>query len=90
VRTECAYVRGECHSAIVACVAVQIAEDNPAMMLQGMGGAVIGVWAAHGEGQALFPSDEVRNQVLERGLGPIRCVGLSRGESPEDAGFLAQ
>ena len=51
------------------------------MMLQGMGGAVLGVWAAHGEGQALFPREEVREQVLARGLGPIRCVAVSLSRS---------
>lgn len=51
---------------------VAIAEDTPSLWLQGMGGASIGVWCAHGEGQALFPSAEVEKQVLASGLAPIR------------------
>lgn len=53
-------------------VQVAIAEDTPSLWLQGMGGASIGVWCAHGEGQALFPSAEVEKQVLASGLAPIR------------------
>ena len=37
-----------------------------------MGGSTVGVWIAHGEGQALFPSDDVRSAVLSKGLAPIR------------------
>lgn len=53
-------------------VNVEISPDTPAMMLKGMGGANIGVWTAHGEGQALFPSGEVRQHVLSKNLAPIR------------------
>lgn len=51
---------------------VRIEEGSPAIMLQGMGGAQIGVWCAHGEGQAIFPSDEVRQRVMADTLAPIR------------------
>lgn len=55
-------------------VTVGIEEDTPAVMLKGMGGSRIGVWCAHGEGQAHFPSEDVRQQILEGGLAPIRYV----------------
>ena len=55
-------------------VMVKIAEDTPSVLLKGMGGAQIGVWCAHGEGQALFPSEEVKSHVLKNNLAPIRYV----------------
>lgn len=51
---------------------VRIQEDSPAIMLRGMGGAQIGVWCAHGEGCAHFPSEEVKQRVLGDSLAPIR------------------
>ncbi|KAI7838801.1 hypothetical protein COHA_007416 [Chlorella ohadii] len=56
---------------------VRIEEGSPAIMLQGMGGAQIGVWCAHGEGQAIFPSDEVRQRVMADTLAPIRYCDAS-------------
>jgi phosphoribosylformylglycinamidine (FGAM) synthase-like amidotransferase family enzyme len=53
---------------------VQIADDSPSMWLAGMGGSTIGVWAAHGEGQVLFPDAAVQAAVLDKKLAPIRCV----------------
>lgn len=53
-------------------VTVAIDESTPSVLLKGMGGATIGVWAAHGEGQALFPSQDVFDRVLSKGLAPIR------------------
>jgi len=53
-------------------VNVAIADDSPAIMLKGMGGATLGVWAAHGEGQMLFPSEQVKAHVLDKKLAPIR------------------
>ncbi|GAX86623.1 hypothetical protein CEUSTIGMA_g14031.t1, partial [Chlamydomonas eustigma] len=55
-------------------VMVQIAEDTPSVLLNGMGGSQIGVWCAHGEGQALFPNEEIKNHVLSNNLAPIRYV----------------
>ncbi|CAN6464537.1 unnamed protein product [Victoria cruziana] len=46
--------------------------DSPSIMLKGMEGSTIGVWAAHGEGQAFFPDDEVFGHVLKSKLAPIR------------------
>ena len=53
-------------------VQVAIAEDTPSMWLQGMGGSSIGVWCAHGEGQALFPDAATQQTVVNNGLAPIR------------------
>lgn len=53
-------------------VNVAIAEDTPSMWLAGMGGSNLGVWAAHGEGQVLFPDAAVQATVLDAGLAPIR------------------
>jgi len=51
---------------------VKIEEGTPAIMLNGMGGAQIGVWCAHGEGRAHFPDDTVQRVVADGGLAPIR------------------
>jgi phosphoribosylformylglycinamidine synthase len=56
---------------------VNIQEDTPAIMLKGMGGSVLGVWCAHGEGRALFPDAAVQQTVLESGLAPVRYVDQS-------------
>ncbi|WIA34688.1 hypothetical protein OEZ86_013001 [Tetradesmus obliquus] len=53
---------------------VQIADDSPSLWLAGMGGSTIGVWAAHGEGQVLFPEPAVQAAVLDKKLAPIRYV----------------
>ncbi len=63
-------------------VNVAIAEDSPAIMLKGMGGANIGVWAAHGEGQALFPDDAVKQHVLSKHLAPLRYTNAD-GQATE-------
>ena len=41
---------------------------------QGMEGAKIGIWCAHGEGQAKFPEAQVYQDVLAQDLAPIRCA----------------
>jgi len=43
-------------------------------MLRGMEDSVLGIWCAHGEGQAVFKSDYYYEQVVTRGLAPIRFV----------------
>ncbi|GBF90353.1 hypothetical protein Rsub_02459 [Raphidocelis subcapitata] len=58
-------------------VQVAIAEDTPSLWLAGMGGASVGVWCAHGEGQALFPDPAVEKAVVAAGLAPIRYVDNS-------------
>ncbi|KAH7528903.1 probable phosphoribosylformylglycinamidine synthase, chloroplastic/mitochondrial [Ziziphus jujuba] len=47
-------------------------KDSPAIMLKGMEGSTLGVWAAHGEGKAYFPDDAVFDRVLHSNLAPIR------------------
>ena len=42
--------------------------------IQGMEGAKIGIWCAHGEGQARFPEAQVYQDVLAQDLAPIRCA----------------
>ncbi|XP_031497055.1 probable phosphoribosylformylglycinamidine synthase, chloroplastic/mitochondrial [Nymphaea colorata] len=46
--------------------------DSPSIMLKGMEGSTFGVWAAHGEGRAYFPDDEVFKHVLQSNLAPVR------------------
>ncbi|OWM87818.1 hypothetical protein CDL15_Pgr019402 [Punica granatum] len=45
---------------------------SPAIMLKGMEGSTLGVWAAHGEGRAYFPDDGVLDRVVHSGLAPLR------------------
>jgi len=49
-------------------------KDSPAIHLKGMAGSTLGVWLAHGEGQAFFPDDAVKAAVLSQDLAPIRYV----------------
>ncbi|UCF19585.1 MAG: phosphoribosylformylglycinamidine synthase, partial [Gemmatimonadota bacterium] len=53
--------------------AVQI-QKSPAIMLEGMEGATLGIWVAHGEGQAFFPERAILERVDEHGLAPVRFV----------------
>ena len=39
-----------------------------------MEAAKIGIWCAHGEGQAKFPEAQVYQDVLAQDLAPIRCA----------------
>ncbi|KAJ8752513.1 hypothetical protein K2173_004801 [Erythroxylum novogranatense] len=47
-------------------------ESSPAIMLKGMEGSTLGVWAAHGEGRAYFPDDGVLDRVVYSNLAPVR------------------
>lgn len=47
-------------------------KDSPAIMLKGMEGSTLGVWAAHGEGRAYFPDDGVLDRVVHSELAPLR------------------
>ena len=49
-------------------------QESPAVMLQGMEGATLGIWVAHGEGRAFFPDPEIFNRVTQQDLAPIRYV----------------
>jgi phosphoribosylformylglycinamidine synthase len=48
--------------------------ESPSIMLQGMAGATLGIWVAHGEGRAYFPDPEIQEKVLAQGLAPVRFV----------------
>ncbi|XP_007950424.1 phosphoribosylformylglycinamidine synthase [Orycteropus afer afer] len=45
---------------------------GPALMLQGMEGAVLPVWSAHGEGYMTFYPPELQAQIEARGLAPLQ------------------
>eukprot|EP00850_Spirogloea_muscicola_P008078 SM000042S15345 [mRNA] locus=s42:439990:449765:- [translate_table: standard] len=47
-------------------------KDSPSLMLKGMAGTTVGIWNAHGEGRAFFPSSQVHERILESGLAPVR------------------
>ncbi|XP_010543774.1 PREDICTED: probable phosphoribosylformylglycinamidine synthase, chloroplastic/mitochondrial [Tarenaya hassleriana] len=47
-------------------------KDSPAIMLKGMEGSTLGVWAAHGEGRAYFPDEGVLDRMLHSDLAPLR------------------
>jgi len=57
-------------------------EASPAVHLKGMQGSSLGVWVAHGEGQAYFPDAAVEAAVEAGALAPIRYVDES-GEATE-------
>lgn len=46
--------------------------SSPAIMFKGMQGSTLGVWAAHGEGKAYFPDQNLMQHVLNSDLCPIR------------------
>jgi phosphoribosylformylglycinamidine synthase len=52
---------------------------SPSIMLKGMEGSILGVWVAHGEGRVHFPDEKLKDDVLSRGLAPLRYVD-DRGE----------
>ncbi|KAL0459098.1 UNVERIFIED_CONTAM: putative phosphoribosylformylglycinamidine synthase, chloroplastic/mitochondrial [Sesamum latifolium] len=47
-------------------------DKSPALMFKGMEGSTLGVWAAHGEGRAYFPDDNVFNTILKSDLAPVK------------------
>ncbi len=55
---------------------------SPAIMLRGMQGSTLGIWSAHGEGQALFPDQTILQRIKAEGLAPIRFTDDS-GEITE-------
>ncbi|KAK4799192.1 hypothetical protein SAY86_024557 [Trapa natans] len=61
-------------------------KDSPAIMLKGMEGSTLGVWAAHGEGRAYFPDDGVLDRVVHSELAPVRYCDDS-GSPTEDYPF---
>lgn len=55
---------------------------SPAIMLRGMEDSVLGVWVAHGEGQAHFPDMFYLDEVEDCNLAPIRYA--------DDGGFVTE
>jgi len=47
-------------------------EESPAMMLKDMAGSRLGVWVAHGEGLARFPTQSGLEAVEKQKLAPLR------------------
>ena len=47
-------------------------DQSPAIMLQGMDELVFGIHVDHGEGLLHFPDQDLRDQVLDANLAPIR------------------
>ena len=56
---------------------------SPAIMLKGMEGSTLGVWSAHGEGRAFFPSDKVYGGAMAAGLAPVRYCDDEGKETEE-------
>ena len=54
-------------------VTVTIKPSN-SIFLWEMEGSTLGIWVAHGEGRAYFPSETVLDQMLAQMLAPIRFV----------------
>jgi phosphoribosylformylglycinamidine synthase len=54
-------------------------QKSPAIMLKGMEGARLGVWVAHGEGQALFPDSAILDRIDSENLAPVRFVDEDGG-----------
>jgi phosphoribosylformylglycinamidine synthase len=55
-------------------------------LLKGMGGSVLGVWIAHGEGRLHFPDPAVADAVWAGGLAPLRYAD-DRGDATEEYPF---
>ncbi|GLJ28241.1 hypothetical protein SUGI_0554860 [Cryptomeria japonica] len=49
-------------------------DDSPSIMLKGMAGTTVGIWAAHGEGRAFFPNKDVLKHIQESNLAPISLM----------------
>lgn len=52
-------------------------EPSPAVMLQGMEGAIFGVWVAHGEGRLHVPDPTTLDWIVANRLAPVRFVDLA-------------
>jgi len=48
--------------------------ESPSILLRGMAGSTLGIWVAHGEGRAYFPSRKILSKVEAEGLAPVRYV----------------
>lgn len=50
---------------------VRIPSKTPALMFKDMGGSVLGVWVAHGEGRFVFENEQVKQSITS-----ANCVSL--------------
>lgn len=48
--------------------------EGPSIFLKGMEGSILGVWVAHGEGRAHFPDRSIMEDVIKKGLAPVRYL----------------
>lgn len=51
--------------------------ESSSIMLKGMADLCMGIWIAHGEGRPHFVEDRIMNDVIDKGLAPIRYVNMS-------------
>ena len=58
-------------------VGVGVEDGSPSVLLEGMGGATLGVWIAHGEGRAYFPDITLLAEAEAKGLACLRYVDES-------------
>ncbi len=63
-------------------IPLKVMEDTDSPLLHGMGGMVLGVWSAHGEGQYVFQDEKVYADIVKNKLVPFVYVGLD-GEATE-------
>ncbi len=56
--------------------------ESPSIMLKGMEGSVLGVWVAHGEGKFHAPDPAVMEDMISKGLAPVRFADDS-GQATE-------
>ncbi|MBT3606101.1 MAG: phosphoribosylformylglycinamidine synthase [Candidatus Latescibacteria bacterium] len=49
-------------------------QESPSIMLKDMAGSSLGVWVAHGEGQAFFPQADILDRVQTENLIPVSYV----------------
>lgn len=64
---------------------VKIIKSN-SIMLKDMENSILGIWVAHGEGRLLIPDDNMLNEIIVKGLAPIRYVD-DEGEFTEKYPF---
>ena len=64
--------------------AVKVVEGTPAekVWFDGMGGSILGVWVAHGEGRVFFPDSRDADAVAANNLAPLAYVD-DRGNPTE-------
>ncbi|MBX4197760.1 phosphoribosylformylglycinamidine synthase [Candidatus Parcubacteria bacterium] len=56
---------------------------SPAILLRGMEGSKLGVWAAHGEGRLVYPSQTVADVVRLRNLAPLAFLDPHGNQTEE-------